>query len=266
MAIEALEDPRFGGLARLYGPDALARLAAAHVCVIGIGGVGSWTVEALARSGIGALTLVDLDEVCVSNTNRQLHALTGTEGRAKVAVMADRARAINPACQVVVEQVFFTPKTAERLLAPGFTCVVDAIDHPDHKALLIARCMALGVPVVTTGGAGGHSDPTAVRRGDVTRSVNDGLLRRVRRALRREHGFPENGPWGVRAVWSKARPGLPAAAGCAPIEGEAPQRGRLRIDCTTGYGTASYVTGTFGLAAAACAVEAVLGLETPNLD
>lgn len=257
------EDVRFGGLGRLYGPDTGARLAAARVCVVGIGGVGSWTVEALARSGVGALTLVDLDEVCLSNTNRQLHALSHTVGQAKVAVMAERVRAIHPECAVTAETAFFTAKSAERLLAPGFDCVVDAIDHPEHKALLIARCVAAGMAVVTVGGAGGHDDPAAVRRGDLTQSVNDGLLRRVRKSLRKEHGFPERGPWGVRAVWSRSRPLPPAVAAC---EGPDPAAGRLRIDCATGYGTAAFVTGAFGLAAAACAVEALLGRPTPALD
>ncbi|NDA69284.1 MAG: tRNA cyclic N6-threonylcarbamoyladenosine(37) synthase TcdA, partial [Verrucomicrobia bacterium] len=121
-------EQRFGGIARLVGAAGLARLRAAHVCVVGIGGVGAWTVEALARSGVGALTLIDLDEICVTNINRQIHALDGTIGRAKVEVMAERVRQINPECRVTAAGEFFTEANAERLLAPRFDGVVDAID------------------------------------------------------------------------------------------------------------------------------------------
>src|ERR1035438_3286673 len=125
-------ETRFGGIARLYGQGGLEKLRAAHVCVFGIGGVGTWAAEALARSGLGALTLVDLDEVCVTNINRQLHALTETIGRAKVEVMAGRIRAINPECRVTAEQKFFNVQTAAELLAPKIDFVLDAIDRSEE--------------------------------------------------------------------------------------------------------------------------------------
>ena len=130
---------RFGGVARLYGSDGLQRLQAANVCVVGIGGVGSWAAEALARSGLGRITLVDLDDICVSNINRQLHALDNVVGRSKVEVMAERIRAINPGCQVHALPVFFTKTTAEEILQIRFDFVLDAIDEVTNKSLLIAR-------------------------------------------------------------------------------------------------------------------------------
>src|SRR6516225_5042178 len=141
-------ETRFGGIARLYGQGGLLKLRAAHVCVVGIGGVGTWAAEALARSGIGAITLVDLDEVCVTNINRQLHALTETVGRSKVEVMAERIRAINPECKILAEQKFFNEQTAEELLASKFDFVLDAIDSVSNKVLLLAKCREKNLPVV----------------------------------------------------------------------------------------------------------------------
>lgn len=262
MELQAEDDPRFGGIERLYGRAGGQKLAAAHVCVMGIGGVGSWTVEALARTGVGRLTLVDLDEICLTNVNRQIHALTDQVGRAKVEAMADRVRAIHPRCVVEPVSAFFTAKTAEGLLATPFDCVVDAFDHPRNKALLIARCRAAGIPVVTVGGAGGRRDPAAIKRGSLTTSIQDGLLRRVRKLLRREFAF---GPsdWGIPAVFSTEVATAPEGVVCTP-EGEdaadsADAEGvSLRIDCATGYGTAAFVTGTFGFHAAAAVVDVVL--------
>src|SRR4051812_3604765 len=167
---------RFGGLGRLYGVAALPRLAAAHVAVIGVGGVGSWTVEGLARSGLGALTLIDLDDVCVTNVNRQLPALDGAIGRPKVAVLAERVRLINPACRVEVVTDFFTAASAARLLATRFDFVVDAIDRMTPKALLIAEARERGSRVVTVGSAGGKRDLTQIRTGDLGEAANDELL------------------------------------------------------------------------------------------
>src|SRR5580693_700573 len=179
-------ETRFSGIARLYGQNGLAKLRAAHVCVVGIGGVGAWAAEALARTGIGALTLVDLDEVCASNINRQLHALTETVGRAKVEVMAERIRAINPDCRVTAEQQFFTEQTAAELLAPKFDFVLDAIDSVTNKVLLLANCRRKNLPVVACGGAGGRRDGTAVRLADLAKVTHDRLLAEVRKNLRKE--------------------------------------------------------------------------------
>ena len=252
---------RFGGLARLYGREALARLRAAHVCVVGVGGVGSWTAEALARGGVGAVTLIDLDEVCVSNVNRQLHALDGQIGRPKVDVLAERIRLINPACRVVAAQEFFVASNAERLLAPTapYTVVVDAIDSVGHKARLLAACVARGLPVVTTGGAGGKRDGTRLRVGDLGESGGDDLLRQVRKTLRKEHGFPggEGHRYGIRTVWSTEPPVYPWNDGtCAA----SPEPGAsTRLDCSAGLGAAVWVTAAFGMAAAQEAVVLILG-------
>src|SRR5580658_1428231 len=183
-------ETRFGGIARLYGRAGLSRLHAAHVCVVGIGGVGAWAAEALVRSGVGAITLVDLDEVCVSNINRQLHALTETVGRAKVEVMAERIRAINPDCRVTAEPRFFNEQTAAELLAPKFDYILDAIDSVTNKVLLLAECRKRNVPVVACGGAGGRRDSTQVRTADLAKVSHDRLLAEVRKKLRKEFQFP----------------------------------------------------------------------------
>lgn len=251
-------DQRFGGIERLYGRGALARLAAAHVCVVGLGGVGSWTVEALARSGVGALTLVDLDDVCVTNVNRQIHALDGAIGRPKAEVLAERVRAIQPACRVTVRAEFFTAASAEALLhAAKFDHVVDAIDSLKDKLQLIMRCRAAGLRLVTCGGAGGRSDPTQVRVADLAFSERDSLLRYVRKRLRERHGFPRDvaQAWGVPCVFSLEYPVYPQADGS--VCGATPADGETAINCATGVGTASFVTGAFGFAAAGVVVRAI---------
>ena len=244
---------RFGGVARLVGQNGLQRLQAAHVCVVGVGGVGSWTVEGLARSGVGTITLVDLDDVCVTNVNRQLPALDGTIGRPKVAVLAERVRLINPECRVHAVTEFFSEGTAERLLTPRFNYVVDAIDNMTNKARLIAGCRDRGLACLTVGAAGGRRDLTQIRIGDLGEAENDLLLRQVRKKLRRDFGFSPGEQRGrmnfsVRCVWSGERPVFPWADGtCAAT----PEPGsELQLDCDSGFGTAVFVTGTFGLAAA----------------
>jgi tRNA A37 threonylcarbamoyladenosine dehydratase len=263
---------RFGGIARLYGRRALDKLRAAHVGVVGLGGVGTWAAEALARSGIGALTLVDLDEVCVTNINRQLHALTGTVGRAKVEVMAERIRAINPDCRVTVEQKFFNAQTAAELLALKFDFVLDAIDDVTNKVLLLVRCHENRIPVVACGGAGGRRELTSVRVGDLSQASHDKLLAEVRRRLRQDHGFPAGQTaMGVPCVYSVERTVYPqpdgsvcekrSGTGGAPVNpgekhtGETPMP--LRLNCNDGLGSATFVTGAFGFAAAGLVVREI---------
>ncbi len=248
---------RFGGIARLYGRDAMERIRSSHACVVGIGGVGTWAVEALARSGVGRLTLIDLDDICVTNVNRQLHALDGTIGRSKAAAMADRARAIHPACTVIVKEEFFTSANAASLLDEPFDCVIDAIDQVAAKCLLIAMCVRKGMPVVASGGAGGRRDPTQVKMADLAMTTHDRLLQKVRETLRKEHGFPRDGSiFGVPAVFSPERPMFPQSDGT--VCGTKETGCELRLDCSSGYGTASFVTGTFGFVAAATAIDAML--------
>ncbi len=249
--MSGVDEERFGGIARLYGRGALERLAAAHVMVIGVGGVGSWVVEALARSGVGRLTLVDMDDVCITNVNRQLPALDGEIGRPKVAVLAERMRRIHPGCEVEAKPEFFLESTAARLLAPGCDWVVDAVDRMSIKALLIAQCVEAGRRVLTLGGAGGRRDPTQIRIGDLGRTGGDVLLRQVRKKLRRTHGWArgEGNLYGVPAVYSAEPQVFPQEDGsvCELADPSLP----LRMDCASGYGAASFVTGAFGFAAAA---------------
>ena len=248
---------RFSGLGRLFGADAPARLRAAHVAVAGVGGVGSWAVEALARSGLGAITLIDLDDVCVTNINRQLPALDDTIGRAKVKVLAERIAQISPACRVRAIAEFFTADSAERLLAPRPDYVIDAVDRRSHKCLIIASCRERGLPVLTIGAAGGRRDPTAVRCADLAGSVKDELLRQVRRKLRVDYGFPRGAHvhFGVPCVYSEEKPVFPWSDGSVCAEAE--PGSSLRLDCATGFGTASFATGAFGLAAAAEVVRRI---------
>lgn len=245
---------RFGGVARLVSAEGLQRLRAAHVCVVGIGGVGSWTVEALARSGIGALTLIDLDEVCVTNINRQIHALEGTVGRGKAEVMAERVRLINSECRVTAVTEFFTEANAHRLLAPEFDFVVDAIDSVAHKCRLLALCWQRGLPVIACGAAGGRLDATAVRVADLADATHDRLLAEVRRKLRQEYGFlSASRRFGIPAVFSPETPVVPEPPACgAEGQGSEPSP---RLNCEWGYGSATFVTGTFGFAAAGWVVR-----------
>lgn len=249
---------RFSGIARLHGAAGLERLRGAHVCVVGVGGVGSWSVEALARSGIGALTLIDLDDVCVTNVNRQIPALDGCFGRPKIDVLAERVRFIHPDCRITALAEFFTAATAARLLEPRYDFVVDAVDALTNKCHLIAGCRERGVPVITIGGAGGKRDGTAVRVCDLAHSVQDELLRQVRRKLRKDFGFPRGveAAFGVPCVYSAEKPVYPWADGACRAE---PEPGSaLALDCASGFGTACYVTAAFGLAAAGEVVRRVV--------
>ena len=248
---------RFSGVGRLLGNAGLERLRAAHVCIVGLGGVGSWTVEALARSGIGKLTLVDLDDVCITNTNRQLPALEGQVGRPKATVLAERSRLINPDLEVVAFAEFFTLATSERLLSPGYDVVIDAIDDVKNKALLIAECVRRNLRCVTVGGAGGKRDATQIRIGDLGESNGDDLLRLVRKKLRREHGFPAGThTFGVRSVYSGEHPVYPWSNGTCSTE---PEPGSdTRLDCNSGFGTAVFVTAPFGFAAGQEAVRLIV--------
>lgn len=230
------------------------------MAVIGLGGVGSWTVEALARSGVGSLTLVDLDEVCVSNVNRQLPALDATVGRAKAEVLAERVRGINPECTVAARLEFFTAANADSLLDAGFTHVVDAIDSVANKCLLIARCTTRRIPLTVCGGAGGRRDATAVRVEDLARVTHDRLLGEVRKRLRKDHGFPRGDrKFRVPCVCSAEPPVFPQPDGSVCAVRTAPPAGEsLRLNCDWGFGSAAFVTGTFGFVAAGHAVRCIV--------
>jgi len=249
---------RFGGIQRLYGRRAAEQLQCAHVMIVGLGGVGSWSAEALARTGIGTLTLVDLDDICVSNVNRQIHAVTSAIGRLKVESMAVRIREINPECRVHVVEEFFTLANAEGLLAGPLTCVLDAIDDVANKCGLIAECRRRSLPLITTGGAGGRRDPTAIRVADLARVTHDPLIRQVRKGLRRQHGFPGAGAsFDVPCVHSQEPVRYPWSDGRV-CETKEPGGESLRMDCDSGYGSASFLTGAFGFVAAAEVVKRIV--------
>lgn len=256
-------EPRFSGIDRLYGRSAYERFRGAHVAIIGIGGVGSWTAEALARSGVGRLTLVDMDEICVTNINRQVHALDETVGVPKIQSMAERMRAISPDIEITEEFCFFTEKNAEELLHRDWDGVVDCIDSIPHKCLLLDKCWRGDIPVVTVGAAGGRRDPCRIETVDLTRTCHDALLQRVRKKLRQKFDFPRNTrkKWGIPAVYSPEPVMYPHSDGrvCEIRE----EGSNLRLDCASGYGTASFVTGTFGFAAAAAMLE-LLQLQTED--
>ena len=257
---------RFGGIERLYGGGALARAAAAHVTVVGIGGVGSWAVEALARSGIGRLTLIDLDHVAESNINRQVQALASTLGAAKVLAMRVRILAINPDCTVDTVEEFIDERNPPALVPPC-DAVIDAIDHVRAKAALIAHCRRAGIRIVTTGAAGGRTDPTRIEVLDLARTAQDALASRVRALLRKEYGFTREPKkkFGVECVHSpeQVRRGAGAVPGDTAAHNFCQDPAAPSFDpgaglnCA-GYGSSVAVTAGFGFAAAARVLAGIL--------
>ena len=238
---------RFGGIARLYGDAALAAFRNAHVCVIGVGGVGSWAVEALARSAVGQITLIDLDHLAESNVNRQIHALTDTLGKAKVDALAERIAQINPFCRVTEIEDFVTEENLANLIVPGrFDYVIDAIDNARAKTALVVHCRTHQIPLVMIGSAGGQIDPTRIAIVDLSRTEQEPLLARVRKRLRAHHGFPRGtkNKFGVDAVYSTEPLRHPEL--CVTDE-DAP--GITGLNCA-GYGSAVVVTASFGFVAA----------------
>jgi len=257
--IGAMCDPRFAGIERLYGTGSVARLARARVAVVGVGGVGSWAAEALARSGVGGIALIDADEVCVSNTNRQLHTLVGTFGKAKVVVMAERLRAINPALEVDAVERFVTPATVAELLDRGFDLVLDACDAFRVKVEMTAWCRRRKLPLIVCGSAGGRTDPTMIRVRDLSRTEHDALLSLMRRKLRQEFHFPSHRDryFGVPAVYSLENVRYPQPDGS--VCSTRPQGSdSLKLDCGGGLGAATHVTAAFGFAAVGRALEILL--------
>lgn len=239
---------RFAGVGRLYGAPALAHFRAAHVCVIGVGGVGSWIVEALARSAIGQITMIDLDHLAESNVNRQIHALTDTLGQAKVGALAQRIVQINPHCTVHQIEEFITADNLDQLIgARGYDFIIDAIDDVRAKTALIAYCRHRQLKLITIGGAGGQVDPTKIEVRDLCRTEQEPLLAKVRKRLRAEHGFPRGtkNKFGIDAVFSTEPLRLP------PVVDDAGEGGGVTgLNCA-GFGSAMVVTAAFGLVAAA---------------
>jgi len=258
---------RFAGIARLYGTRALAQLQAAHFVVLGIGGVGSWSAEALVRTGIGNLTLVDLDDVCVSNSNRQIHTLNNTIGKMKTSVMADRLRAINPELNVVAVEDLIHAGNLEKIILPEHGAVLDAIDSAKSKAALIAHCKRNKIPLVTVGSAGGKRDPRAITSADLSRTTNDPLLAKVRNILRREYHFSRNTKrvFSVEAIYSTEQMVYPDGNGETCFSASAMGDG-VKLDCSGGFGAATMVTGSFGFIAASRLIDIYLRKQTRNLN
>jgi len=257
-----MNEERFGSLARLYGVEELVKIQNAHICVVGVGGVGSWAAEALARTGVQRLTLIDGDDVSRSNINRQCHTLESTIGEMKAEVMKQRVLDINPDCHVqAVEQYLGSENIFDLLLADdshSFDCVIDAIDRIKYKALMIYFCKRNKLPVVTTGGAGGLLDPSQVEVKDLSRTWNDPLAASVRLALRQVHNFARNPKrsFGVPCVYSTEQQRYPDKDG--NVGYQKPGVSGLSLDCSFGYGSSVMVTSTFGFVAAAKAIEMVL--------
>ena len=255
----AVHDRRFDASARLFGPDAVVRLARAHAVVVGVGGVGSWAAEALVRSGVGRLTMIDLDQIAESNINRQVHALESTIGAAKVEVMASRLADIAPQARIDAIEEFISVDNVGALVTPHADVVIDAIDKVPSKAALVSLCVSRGQTVIVCGGAGGRRDPLQLRRTDLTLATADAMLASLRLKLRREHGFPlapggsRKAPaFGVLAIWS-AEPAAGTGAGSMIDTSGA----NAPLACA-GYGSVVGVTATMGMVAAQAAIESIL--------
>jgi tRNA A37 threonylcarbamoyladenosine dehydratase len=263
---------RFGGIARLYGHQGANILQNSHFCVIGIGGVGSWAAESLARNGVGKITLIDLDDICITNTNRQIHALHNTIGESKVEVMAERIHQINPECQVNIIDDFVTAENLPELIpnedsSNNYDYVIDAIDAVDIKTRLIAYCKRFKINIITIGGAGGQVDPTQIAVTDLSKTYQDPLLAKVKNQLRREFNFPRSDlkkaskrKFSIDAVFSTEQLRYPAPEGgiCLAKPDSSEAGSSTRLDCSGGFGATTHVTATFAFFAVARAIDKLL--------
>ena len=256
---------RFGGLARLFGLEAYAALRQAHVAVVGIGGVGSWAAEALARHGVGALTLIDLDHIAESNINRQVHALSETLGQSKIEAMAARIRGIHPTCQVTLVDDFLTPENVSEVLPETLDVVIDCTDQMSAKVAMVLQARTRQQTLIVCGGAGGKTNVLALRCADLAEATHDALLARLRNVLRKQHGFPRASGQagkprkripkiGVRVLWLDQPTILPEAWQASDTSADAGLQG---LSCA-GYGSSVTVTASMGLAAAAEAVNKII--------
>ncbi len=245
-------EQRFGGIGRLYTPEGLSKLRQAHVCVIGIGGVGSWAVEALARTGIGKITMIDMDDICVTNINRQIHAMTGTVAQLKTESMKERVERINPECVVEIIDDFISPENIPEYLNRGYDYVIDAIDSVKTKAALIAYCKRNKIKLITTGGAGGQTDPSQIQIADLSRTIQDPLASKVRSLLRKEYNFSQNPKrkFGVDCVFSTQPLIFPKMGESCEIS--------ATMNCANGFGAVTMVTATFGFFAVSRVVDKLL--------
>ncbi len=235
----------FSGIARLMGPSSLQNYSQKSVAIVGIGGVGSWAAEGLVRSGVQKITLIDLDDICQTNINRQLHATTKTIGKSKVHLMKQRLLSINPEAEVTTIEDFLTQDNVDRLLHQNLDAVIDAIDGLNAKCHLASQCRKKGLDLVVCGAAAGKSDPTQMASGDLGESLQDKLLKRMRKKLRREHGFPQ-GPLNIRAVFSCELSIPPIIENQKPLPNN---NSAKSIDCESGLGSGVFLTATMGFTA-----------------
>jgi tRNA A37 threonylcarbamoyladenosine dehydratase len=258
---------RFDRIGRLLGDEGMARLAAARVVVIGLGGVGSHCAESLVRSGVGSVDLVDFDLVCVTNTNRQLQAMRGTVGQPKATVLAERLRAINPAATIRAVPLFYEARVADAILKPPIRYVIDAIDNLTAKCHLLATCRARGIPVLSCTGSSGRLDPTRIRVDDLAHTRIDPLAAAARKILRNQHGFPRTGDFGIPAVYSVEPLQSPVPLAYDGDEGFScvcPNGDNHHHTCDDRHviwGTAGFVTAAAGLTAASVVVRHISGRE-----
>ncbi|WGE34272.1 tRNA cyclic N6-threonylcarbamoyladenosine(37) synthase TcdA [Actinobacillus genomosp. 1] len=245
-------EQRFGGIGRLYTPEGLAKLRQAHICVIGIGGVGSWAVEALARSGIGKITMIDMDDICITNINRQIHAMTGTIAQLKTEAMKERIERVNPECVVEIIDDFITPENIPEYLNRGYDYVIDAIDSVKTKAALIAYCKRNKIRMITTGGAGGQTDPTQIQITDLSKTIQDPLASKVRSLLRKEYNFSQNPKrkFGIDCVFSTQPLIFPKMGEGCEVS--------ATMNCANGFGAVTMVTATFGFFAVSRVIDKLL--------
>lgn len=250
------ESRRFNGVASLYGRAALDKFKRAHITIVGIGGVGSWAAEAIARNGIGKITLIDMDVVAESNINRQLHALSNTLGKNKIDVMAERIRNINAECKVVLIDDFIDLDNPQSLISATNDFVIDCIDNAKVKAALIANCKRRKIKIITTGGAGGQTDPGLIRLSDLSRTEHDPLLSKTRKLLRQNYGFTQNPKrhFAVPCVYSTEHIKYQTAEGeITSLKSEAYTAKDL--SCAGGLGSSVMVTASFGFRAAAYVMQ-----------
>ena len=243
---------RFIGIQRLYGQQAYQKIINSHICIIGIGGVGSWVVESLARSGVQQLTLIDLDHISESNINRQIHALSETLGQSKIIAMKERVKSINPDCTVNLIDDHLSCDNISQLLNTSFDYIIDCIDQFRIKASLIHHCRSNKINLLTMGGAGGRVDPSRIKVTDLSRSEGDSLLAKTRKQLRTKHDFPRNlqRRFDIPCVFSTEQLRYPTddheistnKSECSNLSG---------LNCANGFGSLSAVTATFGMIACA---------------
>lgn len=255
---------RFDRIGRLIGDPSMQKLLQSHVMVIGLGGVGSWAAEMLVRSGVGKLTIVDFDEVCVTNFNRQLHALQGAVGTQKADAVAERLRKINPSCEIIPIKRFFNADSRDEIFATRPDFVIDAIDSITPKCMLIAYCRDEKIPLVVSTGSAGRLDPTRIRMSDLGTTEIDPLAKAVRRILRQQYGFPEKGEFGIAAVFSPEPPREPEELKYDNGKGfkcVCPQGDNGFFNCDNRniiMGSAGFVTSAFGMACASHVVRELI--------